>query len=52
MIVGGIVPGPDIAKLKEAGVAAVLTPGATSQQIVAEIAEVLASARLTSNGTS
>jgi methylmalonyl-CoA mutase C-terminal domain/subunit len=44
VIVGGIVPGPDIAKLQEAGVAAVLTPGATSDQIVAEIATVLAAA--------
>jgi methylmalonyl-CoA mutase, C-terminal domain len=42
VIVGGIVPGPDIAKLHEAGVAAVLTPGATSEQIVAEVAAVLA----------
>jgi methylmalonyl-CoA mutase cobalamin-binding domain/chain len=42
VIVGGIVPGPDIAKLREAGVAAVLTPGATSEQIVAEVAAVLA----------
>ena len=29
VIVGGIVPEPDVAKLKEAGIAAVLTPGAT-----------------------
>ena len=42
MIVGGIVPEPDIAKLKEAGIAAVLTPGATSEQIVAEVAAALA----------
>jgi methylmalonyl-CoA mutase, C-terminal domain len=42
VIVGGIVPGPDIAKLQAAGVAAVLTPGATSEQIVAEVAAVLA----------
>jgi methylmalonyl-CoA mutase C-terminal domain/subunit len=42
VIVGGIVPTDDIARLKQAGVAAVLTPGATSHQIVAEIAAALA----------
>jgi methylmalonyl-CoA mutase C-terminal domain/subunit len=42
VIVGGIVPEPDIARLKEAGIAAVLTPGATAEQIVAEVAAVLA----------
>jgi methylmalonyl-CoA mutase C-terminal domain/subunit len=42
VIVGGIVPVPDIARLKEAGIAAVLTPGATAEQIVAEVAAVLA----------
>ena len=42
VIVGGIVPDPDVAKLKEAGVAAVLTPGATADQILAEVAAVLA----------
>ena len=47
MIVGGIVPEPDIAKLKEAGIAAVLTPGATAEQIVAEVAAVLASRAVT-----
>ena len=41
VIVGGIVPEPDIPKLKEAGIAAVLTPGATSQQIVTEVAAAL-----------
>ena len=43
VIVGGIVPEPDIARLKEAGIAAVLTPGATAEQIVAEVEAVLAS---------
>jgi methylmalonyl-CoA mutase C-terminal domain/subunit len=42
VIVGGIVPDVDIAKLKEAGIAAVLTPGATSEKIVAEVAAALA----------
>jgi methylmalonyl-CoA mutase C-terminal domain/subunit len=42
IIVGGIVPQPDIARLKAAGIAAVLTPGATAEQIVAAVAAVLA----------
>jgi methylmalonyl-CoA mutase C-terminal domain/subunit len=41
VIVGGIVPNRDIDRLKVAGVAAVLTPGATSEQIVAEVRAVL-----------
>ena len=48
VIVGGIVPNHDLEKLKAAGVAAVLTPGATSERIVAEVAAVLASARAAS----
>lgn len=35
IMVGGIIPEPDIAKLKELGVAAVFTPGATLPDIVA-----------------
>jgi methylmalonyl-CoA mutase, C-terminal domain len=35
VVVGGIVPEPDVAKLLEAGVAAVLTPGSTADQVVA-----------------
>ncbi len=42
VIVGGIVPDRDVAALKAAGVAAVLTPGATSDSIAAEVAAVLA----------
>ena len=34
MIVGGIVPDPDIALLHEAGVAAVLGPGASGDEVV------------------
>ena len=34
VIVGGIVPDADIPRLKEAGVAAVFQPGASTQQIV------------------
>ena len=42
VIVGGIVPDPDIAKLLEAGIAAVLTPGATADEVVATMRRVLA----------
>ena len=35
VVVGGIVPDPDIIKLKERGVAAVLTPGASADEVVA-----------------
>jgi methylmalonyl-CoA mutase C-terminal domain/subunit len=41
VIVGGIVPDHDLDELKAAGIAAVLTPGATAEQIVAETAAVL-----------
>jgi methylmalonyl-CoA mutase C-terminal domain/subunit len=41
VVVGGIVPDADIPALTAAGVAAVLTPGATAEQIVAEVAAVL-----------
>jgi methylmalonyl-CoA mutase C-terminal domain/subunit len=41
VVVGGIVPDADIDSLTAAGVAAVLTPGATAAQIVAEVAAVL-----------
>jgi methylmalonyl-CoA mutase cobalamin-binding domain/chain len=42
VVVGGIIPEPHIARLKAAGVAAVLTPGAPAEQVVAVIREVLA----------
>ncbi len=42
VIVGGTVPDRDLPKLKEQGIAAVFTPGATAERIVAEVAEVLA----------
>jgi len=35
VVVGGIVPDPDIVKLRERGVAAVLTPGASADEVVA-----------------
>ena len=41
VIVGGIVPDRDRPRLGAAGVATVLTPGATSEQIVAEVRAVL-----------
>jgi methylmalonyl-CoA mutase C-terminal domain/subunit len=42
VVVGGIVPDPDIAALLAAGVAAVLTPGATADEVVATMRRVLA----------
>jgi len=41
VIVGGIIPDGDIPALKELGVAAVFTPGAPLQTIVAEVADAL-----------
>jgi methylmalonyl-CoA mutase C-terminal domain/subunit len=42
VVVGGIVPDHDLDELRELGIAAVLTPGSTAEQIVAEMASVLA----------
>jgi methylmalonyl-CoA mutase C-terminal domain/subunit len=44
VIVGGIVPDHDLDEMKAAGIAAILTPGATADQIVSETAAVLAGA--------
>jgi methylmalonyl-CoA mutase, C-terminal domain len=41
VVVGGIVPDRDIPKLQEAGVTAVLTPGATVEEITTKIADIL-----------
>jgi methylmalonyl-CoA mutase, C-terminal domain len=41
VIVGGIIPDADIPALKELGVAAVFTPGAPLQTIVADVAAAL-----------
>jgi len=41
VVVGGIVPDRDIPKLQEAGVTAVLTPGATVEEITTTIANIL-----------
>jgi methylmalonyl-CoA mutase cobalamin-binding domain/chain len=37
VVVGGIVPQADVAELEAAGVAAVLTPGASSDEVVATV---------------
>src|SRR5690349_19973247 len=42
VIVGGIVPGHDLDELQSDGIAAILTPGAPAEQIVAETAAILA----------
>ena len=42
VVVGGIVPAQDVDELLKLGVAAVLTPGATADEVVAAIADVLA----------
>ena len=41
VVVGGIVPDRDSPKLQDAGVTAVLTPGATVEEITATIANIL-----------
>jgi len=41
VIVGGIVPARDIALLEEAGVAAVLTPGASEETVIATVAAAI-----------
>ncbi len=42
VVVGGIVPKQDVEPLLAAGIAAVITPGATADQVVATIRNVLA----------
>jgi methylmalonyl-CoA mutase C-terminal domain/subunit len=41
VVVGGIIPEQHIVRLQEAGVAAVLTPGAPAEQVIAVIRDVL-----------
>jgi methylmalonyl-CoA mutase cobalamin-binding domain/chain len=41
VVVGGIVPDADLPALSDAGVAAVLTPGATAEQVVSTIRDVI-----------
>jgi methylmalonyl-CoA mutase C-terminal domain/subunit len=42
VVVGGIVPNHDVEALKQAGIAAVITPGASAEQVVDTIRDVLA----------
>jgi methylmalonyl-CoA mutase C-terminal domain/subunit len=42
VVVGGIVPNQDVEPLKQAGIAAVITPGASADQVVETIRSVLA----------
>ncbi len=44
VILGGIVPDHDLDALREAGIDTVLTPGATADQIVAQVAAALSRA--------
>jgi methylmalonyl-CoA mutase, C-terminal domain len=41
VVVGGIVPVRDVAKLQELGVAAILTPGSSSDDVVATMRDVI-----------
>ena len=41
VVVGGIIPEPDAPKLRDLGVAAVLTPGASSADVVATMRRVI-----------
>jgi methylmalonyl-CoA mutase C-terminal domain/subunit len=45
VVVGGIIPDQDASKLEEAGVAAVLTPGATADEVVAAMRRVIDASR-------
>ncbi len=44
VVVGGIIPERDVPKLQDAGVAGVLTPGATAEEVVALVREVIGAA--------
>jgi methylmalonyl-CoA mutase, C-terminal domain len=45
VVVGGIIPDQDTSKLEAAGVAAVLTPGATADEVVATMQRVIDASR-------
>ncbi|MFM7252167.1 MAG: cobalamin B12-binding domain-containing protein [Ilumatobacteraceae bacterium] len=47
VVVGGIVPDADLPLLESAGIAAVITPGASAEQLLATVADVLAQHRST-----
>jgi methylmalonyl-CoA mutase C-terminal domain/subunit len=46
VIVGGIVPDHDLEALTAAGIAAVFTPGSTTEQIITKVRDVLEAARV------
>lgn len=45
VVVGGIIPDRDVVKLREMGVAAVIGPGATSDEVVRIVREAIAASR-------
>jgi len=45
IVLGGIIPEADLSALEAAGVAAVLTPGATNDQVIETMRAVVAGAR-------
>ena len=45
VVVGGIIPDRDATKLRDAGVAGVLTPGATADEVVACVRDVITASR-------
>jgi methylmalonyl-CoA mutase C-terminal domain/subunit len=45
VVVGGIIPEPDVAQLTALGVAAVLTPGATADEVVRVVQEAIERSR-------
>jgi methylmalonyl-CoA mutase C-terminal domain/subunit len=48
VVIGGIIPGADSAALRQAGVAAVLTPGASATEIVGAVTDAIAKNRVAS----
>jgi methylmalonyl-CoA mutase C-terminal domain/subunit len=50
VVVGGIIPERDVAKLTAAGVAAVLTPGASADQVVQVVRAAIDASRQTASG--
>ena len=50
VVVGGIVPDADVAKLRDAGVAGVLTPGGVEREVVAVVRDAIDVARLSGDG--
>ena len=50
VVVGGIIPEPDVARLAALGVAAVLTPGATADDVVRVVREAIERSRAAAAG--